>query len=93
MWATAALSASSSRIGDLHYEQGRIEEARAHYDQAFAITREVGNRRFEGILLGEQGNRHRDQGRWEEARTHYEAALAMIREVGGDHRAEGIDPR
>jgi tetratricopeptide (TPR) repeat protein len=66
-----------------------MEEARAHYDAALVVFREIGDRRFEGIHLGNLGELHAEQGRMVDARAHYDAALAAACEVG-DRRYEGI---
>ena len=66
-----------------------MEEARELYEQALAIVREAGNRRVEGIVLGNLATVHQEQGRMEEARELYEQALAIDREVG-NRRFEGI---
>ena len=68
---------------------GRLEEARRHAEEALIIHRQLGDRRLEGILLGDLGVYHNSMGRTEDARRHYEEALAIHREVG-DHRQEGI---
>ena len=68
---------------------GRMDVAREHYDDALAVAREVGDRRFEGIVLGYLGKLHREQGRMDVAREHFDDALAAAREVG-DRRFEGI---
>ena len=45
-----------SSLGNLHHEQGQIEEARCNYKAALAIHREIGDRRGEGIALGNMGD-------------------------------------
>ena len=79
-------------LGVLHYNHGRMEEARARYQAALAIAREVGNRRHEGFVLGSVGNLHRDQGRIEEAHAHYAASLSLARDCG-DRLGEGHGPQ
>ena len=62
-WATALRGQPSSATwAILHQEQGRMEEARAHYEAALAIHREVGDRRAEGIVLGNLGSLHQRSG-------------------------------
>ena len=56
--------------------------------QALTISREIGDRRGEGIRLGNLGNAYRDLGRVEQAIKHYQQALAIFREIG-DRRGEG----
>ena len=77
------------QIGLWNEAFGHMEEAAARYTQALAIHREVGNRRFEGNLLGNLGSVHMNQGRLEEAAAHYSQALTIHREVG-NRRFEGI---
>ena len=67
---------------------GQMEEARAHFDAALAIHREMGNRGFEGVVLGNLAGLLQEQGRMNEARVHHEAALAIAHEVG-DRGLEG----
>jgi tetratricopeptide (TPR) repeat protein len=62
--------------------------ARAHYEQALALARETGNRRREGMVLGNLAHVYEKLGMVEKGRAHYEAALAIAREVG-DRRLEG----
>ena len=50
-WATDAARATSNGLGTLHHHQGRIEEARAHYDWALAIARELWRPKQRGRLL------------------------------------------
>ena len=51
--------------------------------------REVGNRRTEGVVLGNLGGLLQKEGQMEEALRHYQEALAISREVG-DRRSEGL---
>ena len=82
--------ASAARaLGEALRHLGRTDEAKAHYEQALAIHREVGNRSSEGSVLGNLGYLHGIQGRMDEARSHYEQALAIHREVG-NRRFEGV---
>jgi serine/threonine protein kinase/tetratricopeptide (TPR) repeat protein len=67
---------------------GAMAEARAHYQEALVIYREIGDRRGEGAALSGLGTLHRKQGRMEEARVQFDAALAIHREVG-NQRSEG----
>ena len=76
------LPGSSGSLGDLYRDQGRMEEARAHCDQALATHRAVGNRRSEGAVLGSLGDLLARQGRLGEAREAFGAGEAILREVG-----------
>ncbi len=75
-------------LGAALHRAGRIDEGRAHLDAALAVVREVGDRRREGVVLGNLGILDRDQGRMDEARAHWDAALALAREAG-HRRNEG----
>jgi tetratricopeptide (TPR) repeat protein len=73
---------ASTVLGGALDASGRGAEARAHYDAALAVHREVGNRRGEGIVLGSLGVLHADQGRMDEARACFGAGEALLRQVG-----------
>jgi len=76
-------------IGTAYREQGRLDEARAEYEAALVVHREVGDLRAESTVITSLGNVHRLQGRTELARQHYEQALAINRRRG-DRRTEGV---
>ena len=67
---------------------GRYEQALATYEQALAISTEVGNRAVEGTTLANIGTVYLNLGRYEQALTTYEQALAISTEVG-DRSVEG----
>ncbi len=75
--------------GSALWLMGRMEEARALFEGALVVHRDVGDRAAEGLVLAWLGRVHREQGRVEEARQRYEEALAVHREVK-DRRQEGI---
>lgn len=56
-----------------------MDEARAHYEQALAVARKVGDRGSEGSVLGDLGILHADQGRMDEARSCFDAGIAVLR--------------
>jgi Tfp pilus assembly protein PilF len=66
-----------------------MDVARAHFENALVIHREVGNRGFQGIVLGNMGKLHCEEGRMEAARACFHDALTIHRELG-DRRHEGI---
>ena len=76
-------------LGQAEWRCGRMEEAHAHFEAALQIHHEMGDRRSEGVVLGELGNVRREQGRMEEALGQYEAALEIHREMG-DRQGEGV---
>ena len=59
-----------------------MDEARAHYDAALAIVREVGDRRTEGTFLGKLGALELRLGRCEEAQAAFARGELLLREVG-----------
>jgi predicted ATPase len=69
-------------------DSGRVE-ARAHFEEALVLNRQVGSRLGEGVVLGNLGGLDCELGRLEEARVHFEAALAIHREVN-DRLYEGV---
>jgi tetratricopeptide (TPR) repeat protein len=71
-----------SNLGQVHRDQGRFDEARAHFEAALATLREVGLKRYEGAVLGSLGRLHCEQGRIEEARAALAAGEPILREIG-----------
>ena len=76
-------------LGNLHSDQGRVDQARECFEASLAIFRELGDRRGESSALNNLGNLHCDQGRMDETLECYEAALAIYRELG-DRQGEGV---
>ena len=68
---------------------GRMDEARLRIEAALATFQRTGDRRREGIALGELGLLHLERGRLDAALSHHEAALAIAREAR-NRRGEGI---
>jgi tetratricopeptide (TPR) repeat protein len=79
-WAIHQLAATYGQLG-------RVEEARAGYEQALALARELGDKSAEQVELHSLAVLDGQQGRVEEARAGYEQALALARELG-DKSAE-----
>ncbi len=77
-------------LGILLHEQGRLPQAREHYDAALAVAREVEDRRGEAIALSRLGLLLVDLGQREEARAHYDFALVQARQ-GRYRRLEGVN--
>jgi tetratricopeptide (TPR) repeat protein len=73
---------------DLLRRDGRVAEARAAYEEALAIAREIGDRRGEGNALGNLGNAYADLGETGRAIQFFEQRLTIAREIG-DRRGEG----
>jgi predicted ATPase/serine/threonine protein kinase/Tfp pilus assembly protein PilF len=76
-------------LGSAESKTGDMTEARAHFEEALAISRQVGDRRSEGVALAYLGALHDDQGRIVEACEHHQEALRVHREQG-NRREEGI---
>jgi tetratricopeptide (TPR) repeat protein len=68
-------------MGGLEGED-RLEEARAHYEAAAGIARDLGDRHLEGIILGNLGGVSHRQGRIDEARALLARGEAHLRETG-----------
>lgn len=68
---------------------GERQTERELHDATLTIVREVGDRRYEGVVLANLGTLFSRERRMEEAREHLDAALAIHREVG-DRRSEGM---
>jgi tetratricopeptide (TPR) repeat protein len=75
-------------LGQLLWETGRYSRAVKCYQQALAISREIGDRLREGIWLGNLGNAYSNLGEVQKAIDHYQQALVISREIG-DRGGEG----
>ena len=76
-------------LGDAKLQSGLGREARTHYEAALTLARGMGDRRFEGIMLGSVATSCLNAGQTEEALAHYEASLAIHQEMG-NRRLEGV---
>ena len=81
--------ATAGALGDSYWGLGQTERAVEHYQQALAITREIGDRRSEGYWLGCLGSSYSTLGQTERAVEHLQQALAIAREIG-DRHDEGL---
>ena len=77
------------RTGAVLAKSGRAPEAEPLFARARSTAAEAGDRRIEGMALGNFASVYQMTGRMEEARRTHEQALAILREVG-DRRAEGM---
>ena len=66
-----------------------MQDARATYERALAIDRELGDGDAQAKVLNSLAIVHAEQGRFDEARAHFESALSISRELG-DRRQEGL---
>ncbi|MBE7491775.1 MAG: tetratricopeptide repeat protein [Planctomycetes bacterium] len=80
--AGAARGECHRRAGAVLLQAGQPVAAQSAFTQSLAIAREVGNRRSEGMALGNLASVYRDTGRVEQAERTHEQALAVHREVG-----------
>ncbi|GMU59706.1 MAG: hypothetical protein AMXMBFR34_14690 [Myxococcaceae bacterium] len=94
--AAATLTSEPRLLGRVHHhaaaslrQQGRMDEAKARYEQALGLVRQAGDRWMEGRVLGHLGGLSQEMGAVDASRQFYERALAIHREVG-DRRFEGI---
>ena len=60
---------------------GEYERAISHYEQAIVIARQIGDRRNEGIHLGNLGDALSKIGKWEDAEQHLSSAAAICKET------------
>lgn len=65
-----------------------METAIDYFNQALAISQEVGNRQDVGIELGNLGNAYYSLSQLEKAIDYHEMALAISQEIG-DRHSEG----
>ncbi len=76
------------QLGLLFGARGEAGSARENYERALEIARKNGDKRYEGVILGNLGNAYSDLGEVRKAIEYYEQALGIAREIG-DRRGEG----
>ena len=69
-------------LGRIEHVQGRLDRARAAYDEALAMHRALGNRRYEGMVLASLGDLLAAQGRRDEARVLLADSELLLRGLG-----------
>jgi tetratricopeptide (TPR) repeat protein len=77
------------RAGLVAFRAGRVEVAEKLLAQALKLAGESGNRRCEGIALGELAGLYGQTGRMEQGMPMMEKALAIHRELGNRRDAAG----
>ena len=82
------LCRSLNANGSLAEQQGRLDEARQHYEAALHIATLAGDAHWCGGLLGNLGALHFAQGRLPQAQAAYEQALALAERIA-DRRWAG----
>ncbi|MFN2465736.1 MAG: tetratricopeptide repeat protein [Candidatus Dormibacteria bacterium] len=75
-------------LGIIAHSLGDFPEARARFQEALDIARDLGDRQAQGRHLGGLGNLANALGNYPEARTHFEEALDIAREID-DRWGEG----
>jgi DNA-binding SARP family transcriptional activator len=83
----AAEATALNLIGDVDWQQGRLQQAADHHRQALALFREVGDRDGEAHALSNLGLGEADLGRYEQA-AHAQREAAVISHEIGDHFGE-----
>ena len=73
-------------LGDLRFDQMRIDEALAHLESGLATSRAVGDVVAEGRTLGRLATLEWHRNHWDAFDERCAAALAKFREVGSRHR-------
>jgi tetratricopeptide (TPR) repeat protein len=71
-------------LGNLALEEGRLDEARAYFEQALAHFRQLGREMEIGIVLNGLAHVARKQGAWEEARRLYTTVEGNSRGYGSE---------
>jgi tetratricopeptide (TPR) repeat protein len=77
-----------SQLGNVYAHLGEARQAIEYYEQALAISREIGPRRWEAADLGSLGHAYYDLKDARQAIEYYEQALAISRETGDRHWQE-----
>jgi DNA-binding SARP family transcriptional activator len=88
----AAEATAISRIGSIHWQQSRYQQASDQHRQALALFREAGDRAGEGRELSNIGLAEMQLGRYEQAARYQQEAVAIHRDAGdrfGEARALG----
>ena len=76
-----------SELGDAYFYSGNVQKSRECYDRALALAVETGDRKSEGIFLGDLGDVEESLYQIQEGLDRYEAALTIAREIN-DHDQE-----
>lgn len=82
--APGELAVAFNNWGIICQDQGRRDEAMAHYQQAARLFQMTGNVRGQAKLANNQGRVHQSQAQLERAAACYRQANALYRQVGDD---------
>ncbi|MEW5858249.1 MAG: CHAT domain-containing tetratricopeptide repeat protein, partial [Cyanobacteriota bacterium] len=77
------------RLGLQQYRQGYVREALARFEQALVISKEIGERKFEGSILNNIGGVYEDREQYAVALEYYQQALATVKQID-DKVLEGV---
>jgi DNA-binding SARP family transcriptional activator len=77
----AAEAMTVNGIGDIDWQQGRLQQAADHYLRAHALFRAAGDRAGEARALGNIGLSETELGRYEQAARQQQKALAIFRDI------------
>jgi tetratricopeptide (TPR) repeat protein len=83
----AAEATALIRIGDIDWQQGRLQQAADHFRQALPLFRAAGDRAGEALALCNISLAETEFGRYEQATRHQQEAVAISRDIG-DRRGE-----
>ena len=76
-------------LANAYRDSGRIEESERAYQQALAIHRQIGHKRFEGIHLCDYALLRLDRGRLRQARNDWRSGARILRSVGDSFELQG----
>ncbi|HQR39966.1 MAG TPA: tetratricopeptide repeat protein [Blastocatellia bacterium] len=77
------------KLGILYWESARMDDARAAFESALTLGRQLGDETLIGVTSGNLGNVHLQQGRLDDALECYNDAIAAHRKMG-DRSGEGV---
>jgi len=77
------------KLGEVYYLQGQGEKSLEYHEKALKISREIGDKRREGIWRGNIGKTYNDLGQIEKAIYYFEKAIEISKEIG-ERPGEGI---
>ncbi len=67
--------------GDVLYDKGDFNGARAQFEDALSLFREIGDKKSQGLAFERIGNTFHDQGKFTQSQSQYTRALEIYREI------------